>query len=98
MAVESSHGKVEAPAVIYPGIRADTIAMPAGQGHERYGRYATGRGANPLQILAPLVEPQTGQLAWASTRVKITKIEGKRGLVMFGTSERVLEEREGMHR
>ena len=98
VAVESPHGKVEAPVVIYPGIRTDTIAMPAGQGHERYGRYATGRGANPLQILAPLVEPQTGQLAWASTRVKITKIEGKRGLVMFGTSERVLEEREGMHR
>jgi anaerobic selenocysteine-containing dehydrogenase len=98
VAIESTHGRIEAPVVIYPGIRPDTIAMPAGQGHERYGRYATGRGANPLQILAPLVEEQTGQLAWAATRVKITKIEGKGKLVMVGTSERVLEEREGMHR
>lgn len=97
VSVESPHGKVEAPAVLYPGIRPDTVAMPAGQGHERYGRYASGRGANPLSILAPMVERQTGQLAWAATRVRVTKVGAGR-LVTFGTSERVLEERQGVYR
>ncbi|MCW5971151.1 MAG: molybdopterin-dependent oxidoreductase [Blastocatellales bacterium] len=98
VAVESRHGRVEAHAVVYPGIRPEVVAMPAGQGHTGYGRYAQGRGANPLQILAPIAEPQSGQLAWAATRVRVTRIGGKGRIAMFGTSERVLEEREGMHR
>lgn len=44
--VTSSHGKVQSPAVLSPGIAPDVIAMPVGQGHENFTRYATGRGAN----------------------------------------------------
>ena len=98
VAVESPHGRVDAPVVIYPGIRPDVIAMPAGQGHERYGRYASGRGANPLKILAPLAEPQTGALAWAATRVRVRKAEGRGRLVTVGTNERLLEGREDLRR
>jgi menaquinone reductase, molybdopterin-binding-like subunit len=47
------------------------VAMPIGQGHREYGRYAQGRGVNPLQILAPEVEPSTGALAWSATRVRL---------------------------
>ncbi len=98
VAIESPYGRIEAPAVIYPAIRPDVVAMPAGQGHERYGRYATGRGANPLKILAPLTEAQTGALAWAATRVRISKAEGKARLVTFGTNERLLEDRKDLKR
>jgi molybdopterin-containing oxidoreductase family iron-sulfur binding subunit len=45
--------------------------MPIGQGHGEYGRYAKDRGVNPIQILAPEVEPSTGSLAWSATRVKL---------------------------
>ena len=45
--------------------------MPVGQGHETFTRYASGRGENPVAILAPLTEADTGALAWAATRVKI---------------------------
>jgi molybdopterin-containing oxidoreductase family iron-sulfur binding subunit len=80
--VASPHGKVRAPVLLSPGIAPDLIAIPVGQGHEEYGRYASGRGANPIKVLAPQVEPTTGALAWAGTRVSITKV-GKGELILL---------------
>ena len=74
--IGSEQGKVRAPAVLSPGIAPDVVAMPVGQGHENFGRFASGRGANPLSILAPLTEGETGSLAWAATRVKIVRVGG----------------------
>ena len=80
--VASPHGKVRAPALLSPGIGPDMIAIPVGQGHEDYGRYASGRGANPITMLAPHVESATGALAWAGTRVSVTKV-GKGELILL---------------
>ena len=89
MEVSSRHGSVRAPALISPGIAPDVIAMPVGQGHERFGRYASNRGANPLKILAPVVEPETQSLAWAATRVRVARVgEGKLILFAGGMRER----------
>jgi menaquinone reductase, molybdopterin-binding-like subunit len=83
--VASAHGTLQAPALVTPAIAPDVIAMPVGQGHTNYTRYATGRGANPISILASMTVEGTGSLAWAATRVKISRVgEGK--LVMFGAS------------
>jgi menaquinone reductase, molybdopterin-binding-like subunit len=83
--VASQHGTLRAPALVTPAIAPDVIAMPVGQGHENFTRYATGRGANPISILAPMTVAGTGSLAWAATRVKISRVgEGK--IVMFGAS------------
>ncbi|MFQ5596511.1 MAG: molybdopterin-dependent oxidoreductase [Nitrospiria bacterium] len=71
--IETPEGSLEAPAYPRPGIRADTLAMPIGQGHTAYGRYATGRGVNPLKVVSPLIEAATGTLAWAASRVSIKK-------------------------
>ncbi|MBI4473918.1 MAG: molybdopterin-dependent oxidoreductase, partial [Acidobacteria bacterium] len=81
--IASAHGTLRAPAVVFPGIAPDVIAMPVGQGHETFTRYASGRGANPVTILAPLAEPETGALAWAGTRVRVSKVDGDRGLILF---------------
>jgi menaquinone reductase, molybdopterin-binding-like subunit len=82
--IASSQGVVRAPAVMAPGIAPDVIAMPVGQGHETFTRYASGRGVNPIAILAPMAESETGALAWAATRVKIARIGGHDGsLIMF---------------
>lgn len=87
--VSSRHGSVRAPALVSPGIAPDVIAMPVGQGHERFGRYASNRGANPLKILAPVVEPETQSLAWAATRVRVARVgEGKLILFAGGMRER----------
>ena len=86
--VTSQHGKLQAPALIAPGIAPDVVAMPVGQGHENYGRYASNRGVNPIKILAAQTEAETGTLAWASTRVKIAPV-GKQGkLILFGSGLR----------
>jgi anaerobic selenocysteine-containing dehydrogenase len=83
--VASAHGTLQAPALVTPAIAPDVIAMPVGQGHTNYTRYASNRGANPISILAPMTVAGTDSLAWAATRVKISRIgEGK--LVMFGAS------------
>jgi menaquinone reductase, molybdopterin-binding-like subunit len=74
--IASPQGSVRAAAVLSPGIAPDMVAMPVGQGHENFTRFASGRGTNPLSILAPLAEHETGSLAWAATRVKLTRAGG----------------------
>ncbi len=83
--VASQHGTLQAPAFVTPGIAPDCVAMPIGQGHTNFTRYAKDRGANPISILAPLTDSETGSLAWAATRVKISRI-GKGNMVLFGGS------------
>jgi anaerobic selenocysteine-containing dehydrogenase len=85
--IASGHGAVRAPAVLSPGIAPDVLAMPVGQGHETFTRYASGRGSNPIKVLAPTVEPETGALAWAATRVKISRVASPDGrLIRFAGS------------
>jgi len=72
--VTSAHGTLRAPARLTQGIRPEVVAVGAGQGHTRYGRYAQGRGANAFQLLAPVVEPASGEVALAGTAVQIRKV------------------------
>jgi anaerobic selenocysteine-containing dehydrogenase len=82
--VTSSQGTLRAPVMIFPGLAPDMVAMPVGQGHETFTRYASHRGANPIAILAPATEPETGALAWAATRVKIVRVgDGDGRLILF---------------
>jgi anaerobic selenocysteine-containing dehydrogenase len=77
--IVSDAGAVEVSVYLYPAIRPDTIAIPFGQGHTAYGRYAQGRGVNPLDLLG-LKFNEAGDLAYASMRVKIEKTGRKREL------------------
>lgn len=86
--VGSRHGTLRAPALVSPGIAPDVIAMPVGQGHGTFTRYASGRGENPIRILAPLAEPETGALAWAATRVRLARVaDGDGRLILFAGSK-----------
>ncbi len=75
--IRSPFGAIEAPAILMPGLRPDAVAMPIGQGHTAYGRYAKDRGANPLAILAPVLDPRSGTLALCGTRVRLEPTERK---------------------
>ena len=87
--IASSQGKVRAPAVLSPGISPDVVAMPAGQGHRTFTRYASGRGSNPIALLASRAVDGTGALAWAATRVKIARVGGPDGsLILFAGGSR----------
>jgi menaquinone reductase, molybdopterin-binding-like subunit len=82
--VTSSQGVLRVPALLSPGIAPDVVAMPVGQGHETFTRYASGLGQNPIKLLATLTEPATGALAWAATRVRIARVQGATGeLILF---------------
>jgi anaerobic selenocysteine-containing dehydrogenase len=85
--VTSPRGSLRLPAVIYPGIRPDMVAIPLGQGHREMGRYAKGRGANPLQLLALTTEGTKPFPAWGATRVRVTRISDKGELVTAGHPE-----------
>jgi anaerobic selenocysteine-containing dehydrogenase len=79
--VESPYGILEAPVVIYPGIRPDVVAIPVGQGHQDYGRFAqAGSGSNPLALVAPVTDQGTGALAWGATRVRLRPTGRKKTL------------------
>jgi molybdopterin-containing oxidoreductase family iron-sulfur binding subunit len=69
--------------------------MPIGDGHTHYGRYASGRGANPLSILAAVYEKSTGALVTGGTRVKASRVGNRKGWIQFSTPDR--EERD-IHR
>ena len=69
----SEAGEVEAYVYLYPAIRPDTIAMPFGQGHTAYGRYAEKRGANPANLFGAHFNG-AGDIAFAGMKVKVEKV------------------------
>ncbi|HEY9854689.1 MAG TPA: molybdopterin dinucleotide binding domain-containing protein, partial [Stenomitos sp.] len=71
--VRSPHGTLAARVHLFPGIHPAVLAMPMGQGHQFYGRYAAGRGSNPMDVVDPTPVPGSGGLAWAATRVSLEK-------------------------
>lgn len=69
--IETDYGKLSTQAFIFEGIRRDTIALPFGQGHKSYGRYAKDRGVNPVEVLPAVKDSMSGAFAWLSTRADI---------------------------
>jgi anaerobic selenocysteine-containing dehydrogenase len=84
--VRTAYGSVRAPAVLYPAIHPDVIAIPGGQGHTSHGSYASNRGAN----IATLFQPGDSLPQPGMTAARVTKIGGGAQLVRFGT---MIEER-----
>ena len=74
VSVTSAFGSLQAAVVVYPGIRPDTVAIPIGQGHSDYGRFAEMRGANVIDLLAPSPADHDEKFAYCATRVRIEKI------------------------
>ncbi|MBI5885698.1 MAG: molybdopterin-dependent oxidoreductase [Deltaproteobacteria bacterium] len=70
--IDSPSGSITVPVYIYPGIRPDTIAVPIGQGHSQYGRFARQRGVNPISILPFREDERSGAVALNATRVKVS--------------------------
>lgn len=78
--VISAYGQLEAPVVLYPALRPDVVAIPIGQGHHDYGRFAAQRGVNVIELLAPSQATTAGNLAWGSTRVRLEAVNRSENL------------------
>ena len=85
--VASPRGALRLPAVIYPGIRPDMVAIPLGQGYRDGGRYTKGRGVNPLSLVVLAGEGAEPRPAWNATRVRLTRVSGEGNLVTAGHPE-----------
>lgn len=88
--ITSEHGSFEAKVYIYKGMHPDAISVPQGQGHQSYGRYATGRGVNPLEALGTATDRKTGEPAHHATRITASKVRSaskREPLIVFGGSE-----------
>ena len=70
--VETDTGSLEAPAFVYLGIRADTVAVSLGRGHTAYGRYAKNQGLSPLGLI-PTAEDHAGALALTCSKARVSK-------------------------
>lgn len=79
--VETGAGSLTAPALIYIGIRPDTIAVALGRGQaEAAGRYAVA-GENAYGILTQAEDTRSGAIVYGATRAKVSKASGNQRLV-----------------
>lgn len=85
-------GTFEAQVFVYEGIRPDTVAIPIGQGHTSYGRYARGRGVNPFALLPAAADRLSGAYSPLSTKVDVTSMR-KRDLLVRTQYTKVQGER-----
>jgi len=76
--LQSPYGAVRAPVWITPGVRPDVFAVPTGQGHKAYGRYAKDRSFNAFELLSDKPADFGGR-AFA-VGVKVTKTGDHRRL------------------
>jgi anaerobic selenocysteine-containing dehydrogenase/Fe-S-cluster-containing dehydrogenase component len=51
--LRTEHGVISAPALLSNRVHPGVIAVPLGQGHRSYGRYAKDRGSNPWEVIEP---------------------------------------------
>jgi len=85
--IESANGTITTSAYLFKGMHPDAIAVPLGQGHKEYGRYARMRGVNPLAILEQRTDGKTGELAMFATRVKVAVTGKPKDVVRLGASD-----------
>jgi len=79
--VRSAHGGIETGAYVYPGIQKGAAAIPLGQGHTAFGRYASGTGANAAALIDPAPDAATGGVIWSGESVEIQPLGAAHGLV-----------------
>ena len=84
--VKTSTGAIRAPVYVYLGVRPDTVAMPLGQGHTAYGRYAQSVGVNALTVLPLVTDAAGGRLG--TTMATVSRVDGHMNLVSTEGSAR----------
>jgi molybdopterin-containing oxidoreductase family iron-sulfur binding subunit len=75
--VSSSNESIQGVAYPSPAMPPNIIGLPFGQGHLNGSDYATGRSekesSNVMKIINLNLVKRTGDLAWASTRVRVRR-------------------------
>ncbi|MFZ2448201.1 MAG: molybdopterin-dependent oxidoreductase [Syntrophobacteraceae bacterium] len=61
--LKTPHGSIEVPALPIYTVPRGTLAIPVGQGHTRFGRFADGLPANPMELLPGEIDAVSGGIA-----------------------------------
>ncbi|GAF70706.1 unnamed protein product, partial [marine sediment metagenome] len=69
--IESQWGSLEAPVYVNEFVGPGLLAMNIGQGHQAYGRYAENKGVNPIAILPPDANTDSGGPLFSTDQIKI---------------------------
>ncbi len=89
--VTTAHGRLEVAAYVHDGVRPDVVALPIGQGHTAYGRWASGRGVNPLALLPAASDDASGGAAWLTTGASLAATGRRARLVRTQESDHDLD-------
>ena len=82
--LRSEVGSIEALVYPNPSVPPDLLAVPVGQGHIDFGRYAKGRGFRVFELIDPQKKDEAaGSLAWAATRVWVVKTSRRKDMPRF---------------
>ena len=81
--VKSKISSVELPVYVHPAVPTNTVAVPIGLGKENFTRYASGRGANVVDLIDSSKLNENGDIMWNSTTVIINKTEDSKKISKF---------------
>ncbi len=94
LVLKSDFGSQKFPAWITKSVRPDVLAVPTGQGHSAYGRYAKDRSANAFELLGAQANAYGGRTFLVSASAtktgehrKIVTTEGGPRELGLGTTE-----------
>jgi molybdopterin-containing oxidoreductase family iron-sulfur binding subunit len=90
LVIKSGFGAVSAPVWITPSVRPGVLALPTGQGHQAYGRYAQGRSFNAFELLSSQPNAYGGRTH--AVTVTVSKTADHRKLATTEGSSRHLGE------
>jgi molybdopterin-containing oxidoreductase family iron-sulfur binding subunit len=71
--VKTEYGTIRIPALPIYTVPEGVVAIPAGQGHTGFGRFADGLPANPFELLAPEIDQVCGAIKRRELNPQIEK-------------------------
>ncbi|MEW6266233.1 MAG: molybdopterin-dependent oxidoreductase [Thermodesulfobacteriota bacterium] len=71
--LKTRKGRIIVMVHFFEGARPGVIYTPVGLGHTGFDLYLRNKGANPLEIMEPAVDPLSGEALWWAARANLIK-------------------------
>jgi molybdopterin-containing oxidoreductase family iron-sulfur binding subunit len=86
--VKNFYGALNIPAFVTPLVVPGVVAVPIGQGHKEYGRYAQSvGGGNVLSLLPANLSQDLGTVTLVGVKVSVNRVPGRYKLVNLSGSD-----------
>ncbi|MDL2316512.1 molybdopterin-dependent oxidoreductase [Desulfovibrio sp. OttesenSCG-928-A18] len=71
--LDSGKQQIRARLRVFEGVMMDTVAVCLGYGHTALDEFSQNKGANVMELMVAVPEPQTGLNVWSGTGVTVSK-------------------------